>query len=81
MFNENKISENRVCYLDGKADAIAELVMTLQIKNRRVIKLDELERLAKSLNIEYERAWNKWADKARIGGSRYDETGVGKARE
>lgn len=75
MFNESKIRENKVCYLDGKSDALSELIHHIQTKNKKTISLLELVGMYKQAQIEYEKEWNKWADYAHIGGGRYDETG------
>lgn len=75
MFNENNIKENQVCYLDGKAQALSDLLFKAEIAGRKTIKVDELKAVCKSACIEYEKAWNKWADYAHIGGDRFDETG------
>lgn len=75
MFNENKIKENRVCYLDGRADSLSDLLHKAQVNGRKTITVRELVEQFKAEQIEYEKAWNKWADENKIGGSRYDETG------
>lgn len=77
MFNENKIKENRVCYLQGKANMLGIIKFEMLIEGRKVLKLSEIERLLTEHQAEYERAWNKWADESNIGGSRFDETGRG----
>lgn len=75
MFNENNIKENRVCYLDGRAQVLSDLLVKYQIKGRKSIKLKELEMAMRYECIEYEKAWNVWADSAFVGGGRYDEKG------
>lgn len=80
MFNENKIKENRVCYLDGRADGLSDLLRSIQIKNRKTISVLELAQVIKQEQAEYEKAWNKWADENNIGGDRFDETGCQKKR-
>lgn len=75
MFNEDTIKQNQVCYLEGKAQALSDLLFKMEIKGRHTIKDYELRELVKYECIEYEKAWNKWADGAKIGGGRYDETG------
>lgn len=81
MFNENNIRENRVCYLDGRSDAISDLLHSIQRKNRKTISVLELVQVFKQEQIEYEKEWNKWADYAKIGGGRYDETGCQRKAE
>lgn len=75
MFNENQIKENQVCYLDGRAQALSDLLFKLELSGRKTIKADELKHACKHACIEYEKAWNKWADFAHVGGGRFDETG------
>lgn len=75
MFNESNIKENQVCYLDGKAQALSDLLFKMKVNGRHTIKDYELESVVKLACVEYEKAWNKWADYAHIGGGRFDETG------
>lgn len=75
MFNENQIKENQVCYLDGRAQALSDLLFRLEISGRKTVKADELKQACKFACVEYEKAWNKWADFAHVGGDRFDETG------
>ena len=75
MFNENQIKENQVCFLDGKAQVLSDVIFRLEISGRKTIRVDELKTICKQACIEYEKAWNKWADYAHIGGGRFDETG------
>ena len=80
MFNENRIKENRVCYLQGRADMLGEIQFEMLLKNRKVLKLSEIEGLLTEKQAEFECAWNKWADESNIGGSRFDETGRGEKK-
>lgn len=80
MFNENNIKENQVCYLDGRADSLSDLLHKAQINGRKTITVRELVEQFKVEQTEYEKAWNKWADYAHIGGDRFDETGCQKKR-
>ena len=75
MFNETKIRENKVCYLDGRAQALSDLLVKMRMLRRRTININELEEVVTIACVEYEKAWNKWADESKIGGSRYDEKG------
>lgn len=79
MFDEKRIEDNRVAYLRGKADAVADLYLTMLANNRTTIKDWELKDVVREKNMEYERAWNKWADDNKIGGSRF--TGEGKGEK
>lgn len=62
--------------MDGKADALGLLLQDMVDEDRKTIKIDELRERAKKAFIEYEKAWNKWADEAKIGGKRYTEEGL-----
>lgn len=81
MFNEKKINENRVCYLDGRADGLSDLLHSIQRKNRKTISVLELAQIYRQEQAEYEKAWNKWADENNVGGTRFDESGCQKVRE
>lgn len=80
MFNEKKINENRVRYLDGRADGLSDLLHSIWRKNRKTISELELVQIYQQEQAEYKKAWNKWADENNIGGDRFDETGCQRKR-
>lgn len=79
MFNEKKISENRVCYNEGKVDMLRDILFKMELKGRKTIKFKELEELFTEKQKMYEMSWNMWADQNKIGGTRYTLEGKGEA--
>ena len=77
MLNEDTIKQNSVCYKQGKADMLATILFEMKLKDRKSIKLSEVELLMTEYQADYEKAWNAWADYTKIGGGRFDETGKG----
>ena len=81
MLNELRIKENKAVERRGRAEMINDLLMFLETRSSKAIKLDDLKYFATKEQANYERAWNAYADEAKIGGRRYDETGNGRARQ
>lgn len=77
MLNEDTIKQNSVCYKQGKADMLNTIWFEMALKGRKSIKKSEVLALLTEYQIDYEKAWNAWADYAKVGGGRFDETGRG----
>lgn len=80
MFNEVNTSENKVCELQGRQEMLRDLLHELELRGRKTFTFDELVKRYEVASIEYEIAWNEWADLAKIGGGRYDCKGKGDKR-
>ena len=80
MLNEDTIKQNSVCYKQGKADMLNTILFEMELKDRKSIKKSEVVALLTEYQIDYEKAWNAWADYSHIGGSRFDETGRGQKK-
>ena len=72
MFNETRILQNTVCNWDGQRVAYMDLLLLLDRTGRKTVKREELERAFHDTDQKYRKAWNEWADKAKIGGRRYE---------
>lgn len=79
MFNENQITENRVCFNSGRVEELRDILFDMELNDRKTIRFSELEKRFTDRQKMYEASWNIWADKNHIGGSRY--TCEGKAEK
>ena len=76
MFNETKIRENQVCYLDGKRDGLRDLLYYMERKGRKTLRFREIEGLFLLNDMKYKKHWDDWADANKLGGTRFrDEEG------